>query len=137
MQVLVATGFIAKNPAGQVTTLRRNGSDYSATIVGALLRSARIVIWTDVDGVFSADPRKARARRPRGCPCGVSACDGAEAYTAGAPAPLKRAVRLLRQARRPCTSGRLVSKLCGGLRSAGEGGAGRCCCQLTARHGSG
>ncbi|KAK9826886.1 hypothetical protein WJX81_004474 [Elliptochloris bilobata] len=57
-QVIVATGFIAKNPAGQVTTLRRNGSDYSATIVGALLRSVGIVIWTDVDGVFSADPRK-------------------------------------------------------------------------------
>ena len=56
----MATGFIAKNPAGQVTTLRRNGSDYSATIVGALLRSTGIVIWTDVDGVFSADPRKAR-----------------------------------------------------------------------------
>ena len=32
--MIVATGFIAKNPAGQVTTLRRNGSDYSATIVG-------------------------------------------------------------------------------------------------------
>ena len=56
----MATGFIAKNPAGQVTTLRRNGSDYSATIVGALLRSMGIVIWTDVDGVFSADPRKVR-----------------------------------------------------------------------------
>ena len=63
-QVVVATGFIAKNQAGQVTTLRRNGSDYSATIVGALLRSAGIVIWTDVDGVFSADPRKARAQLP-------------------------------------------------------------------------
>ena len=41
-----------------MTTLRRNGSDYSATILGALLRCANIVIWTDVDGVFSADPRK-------------------------------------------------------------------------------
>ena len=57
-QVVVATGFIAKNPAGQVTTLRRNGSDYSATILGALARAANILIWTDVDGVFSADPRK-------------------------------------------------------------------------------
>ena len=57
-QVVVATGFIAKNPAGQVTTLRRNGSDYSATIMGALARSGNITIWTDVDGVFSADPRK-------------------------------------------------------------------------------
>ncbi|CAK0785763.1 hypothetical protein CVIRNUC_008974 [Coccomyxa viridis] len=56
--VIVATGFIAKNQAGQVATLKRNGSDYSATIMGALVRSANIVIWTDVDGVFSADPRK-------------------------------------------------------------------------------
>ena len=56
----MATGFIAKNTAGQVTTLRRNGSDYSATILGALVRSGNIVIWTDVDGVFSADPRKVR-----------------------------------------------------------------------------
>ena len=54
----MATGFIAKNQAGQVATLKRNGSDYSATIMGALVRSANIVIWTDVDGVFSADPRK-------------------------------------------------------------------------------
>ena len=56
--MVVATGFIAKNPAGQATTLRRNGSDYSATILGALARAANILIWTDVDGVFSADPRK-------------------------------------------------------------------------------
>ena len=58
LQVIVATGFIAKTPGGQVTTLKRNGSDYSATIVGSLVRGARITIWTDVDGVFSADPRK-------------------------------------------------------------------------------
>ena len=64
-QVIVATGFIAKNQAGQVTTLKRNGSDYSATIMGALVRSANIVIWTDVDGVFSADPRKVP------CPCQI------------------------------------------------------------------
>ena len=66
-QVVVATGFIAKNTAGQVTTLKRNGSDYSATFMGALVRSGNIVIWTDVDGVFSADPRKVnKASRP--CP---------------------------------------------------------------------
>ena len=63
----MATGFIAKNPAGQVTTLRRNGSDYSATIVGALLRSRGIIIWTDVDGVFSADPRKVRHAPSSSC----------------------------------------------------------------------
>ena len=41
-----------------MTTLKRNGSDYSATILGALFRAGHITIWTDVDGVFSADPRK-------------------------------------------------------------------------------
>lgn len=43
---------------GQATTLKRNGSDFSATIMGALFKSGHITIWTDVDGVFSADPRK-------------------------------------------------------------------------------
>jgi aspartokinase/homoserine dehydrogenase 1 len=56
--LVVITGFIAKNPAGQVTTLKRNGSDLSATVFGALLRGGSITIWTDVDGVYSADPRK-------------------------------------------------------------------------------
>lgn len=42
----------------QVTTLKRNGSDYSATIVGALFQASQITIWTDVDGIYSADPRK-------------------------------------------------------------------------------
>lgn len=72
----MATGFIAKNPAGQVTTLRRNGSDYSATIVGALLRSTGIVIWTDVDGVFSADPRKARQAASSSCSLSVASSSG-------------------------------------------------------------
>jgi len=56
--VVVATGFIARTASGAPTTLKRNGSDYSATIMGALLRSGGITIWTDVDGVYSADPRK-------------------------------------------------------------------------------
>lgn len=55
--VIIATGFIAKTPDGTVTTLRRNGSDYSATIMGALFRGGKITIWSDVDGVYSADPR--------------------------------------------------------------------------------
>lgn len=52
LQVVVATGFIARNPAGQATTLKRNGSDYSATIMGALFQCRNITIWTDVDGVY-------------------------------------------------------------------------------------
>jgi len=55
---LVVTGYIARTPDGAPTTLKRNGSDFSASITGALLDASEIVIWTDVDGVLSADPRK-------------------------------------------------------------------------------
>src|SRR5579863_9064686 len=55
---LVITGFIATDPRGVQTTLGRNGSDFSASIFGALLDAAEIHIWTDVDGVLSADPRR-------------------------------------------------------------------------------
>lgn len=55
--IVVITGFIASDPTGAATTLGRNGSDYSAAIFAALLEAAELVIWTDVDGVMSADPR--------------------------------------------------------------------------------
>jgi aspartokinase/homoserine dehydrogenase 1 len=55
---LVITGFIASKPNGVQTTLGRNGSDFSGSIFGALLDASEIVIWTDVDGVLSADPRR-------------------------------------------------------------------------------
>src|SRR5271166_1495803 len=54
---LVVTGFIATTVKGLQTTLGRNGSDYSGSIFGALLNALEIHIWTDVDGVLSADPR--------------------------------------------------------------------------------
>jgi aspartokinase/homoserine dehydrogenase 1 len=54
---LVVTGFVATDTHGLQTTLGRNGSDYSASIFGSLLDACEIVIWTDVDGVLSADPR--------------------------------------------------------------------------------
>jgi aspartokinase/homoserine dehydrogenase 1 len=54
---LVITGFIATDTQGLQTTLGRNGSDFSASIFGAMLDAAEIVIWTDVNGVLSADPR--------------------------------------------------------------------------------
>ena len=53
----VATGFIGATEDGQTTTIGRNGSDYSAAIVGAAVGADAIEIWTDVDGVLSADPR--------------------------------------------------------------------------------
>jgi aspartokinase/homoserine dehydrogenase 1 len=54
---LVVTGFIATTTKGVQTTLGRNGSDFSGSIFGALLNASEIHIWTDVDGVLSADPR--------------------------------------------------------------------------------
>jgi aspartate kinase len=53
----VITGYIAKDRDGNITTLGRSGSDYTASIVGAAVGAAEIQIWTDVSGVMTADPR--------------------------------------------------------------------------------
>jgi len=55
--VPVVTGFIGATTEGQLTTLGRGGSDYSATILGAAMDADEVIIWTDVDGVLTADPR--------------------------------------------------------------------------------
>jgi aspartate kinase len=55
--VPVVTGFMGATVDGKLTTLGRGGSDYSATILGAALDAKEIIIWTDVDGILSADPR--------------------------------------------------------------------------------
>ncbi|MGA7920808.1 MAG: aspartate kinase [Candidatus Acidiferrales bacterium] len=55
--VPVVTGFIGATPDGVLTTLGRGGSDYSATILGSALGAGEVIIWTDVNGVLSADPR--------------------------------------------------------------------------------
>lgn len=54
--IAVVTGFIGSTEDGRTTTLGRNGSDYTAAIVGAALDASLIEIWTDVDGILSADP---------------------------------------------------------------------------------
>ena len=54
----VVTGFVARDQSGRITTLGRNGSDYSGSIFAALFDAAELHIWTDVDGVLSADPRQ-------------------------------------------------------------------------------
>jgi len=56
--VRVVTGYIARDPQGAPTTLGRNGSDFTASIFAALLDADEVVIWTDVDGVMSGDPRR-------------------------------------------------------------------------------
>lgn len=53
----VVTGFIGATPEGRPTTLGRGGSDFSATLLGYALDAEAVWIWTDVDGVMSADPR--------------------------------------------------------------------------------
>lgn len=55
--VPVVTGFLGATAEGILTTLGRGGSDYSATILGAALKADEVIIWTDVDGVLTADPR--------------------------------------------------------------------------------
>lgn len=55
---LMITGYIATTLTGIATTLKRDGSDFSASIFGKLLKANAITIWTDVSGVYSADPRR-------------------------------------------------------------------------------
>lgn len=59
-KVYVMGGFVASNSANVTTTLGRGGSDYTAAIVGATLDATEIQIWTDVNGVMTADPRKVK-----------------------------------------------------------------------------
>ncbi|NDJ83467.1 bifunctional aspartate kinase/homoserine dehydrogenase II [Vibrio campbellii] len=54
---VIITGFMAQNEAGETILLGRNGSDYSATVIGALAEVNSVTIWSDVAGVYSADPR--------------------------------------------------------------------------------
>ncbi len=56
-QIFVAQGFIGATPGGYPTTLGREGSDYSAAMVGYILDAESVTIWKDVEGVLNADPR--------------------------------------------------------------------------------
>ena len=58
--VQVVTGFVSSSKGGLTTTLGRGGSDYTAAILAAGLNATAIEIWTDVDGVLTADPRKVK-----------------------------------------------------------------------------
>ena len=56
-KLAVITGYISKDEQGKTCTLGRNGSDYSATIIASLVGASNVTLWTDVDGIYSADPR--------------------------------------------------------------------------------
>jgi bifunctional aspartokinase / homoserine dehydrogenase 1 len=62
--VPVVTGFIGATVDGVLTTLGRNSSDYSGTILGAALDADEVILWTDVDGILTADPKIVANARP-------------------------------------------------------------------------
>ena len=61
---IITQGFICRNAEGQVDNLKRGGSDYTASIVGALLEAQEIQIWTDIDGMHNNDPRFVEGTQP-------------------------------------------------------------------------
>lgn len=61
--VYVMAGFVSSNAQGETALLGRNGSDYSAAVVAAAIGASACEIWTDVDGVYSADPRQVKQTR--------------------------------------------------------------------------
>lgn len=61
--VPVVTGFIGATPDGRITTLGRNSSDFSGAIIAHVVDADQLVIWTDVDGIFTANPRENQEAR--------------------------------------------------------------------------
>ena len=62
--IYLTQGFICRNGHGEVDNLRRGGSDYTASILGAVLDAREIQIWTDIDGIHNNDPRVVKTTRP-------------------------------------------------------------------------
>jgi aspartokinase/homoserine dehydrogenase 2 len=72
-KLAIITGYISKDGRGKTCTLGRNGSDYSATIMASLVGALNVTLWTDVDGIYSADPRVVpNARKLHRLPNGVA-----------------------------------------------------------------
>jgi len=57
-------GYICRNAYGQIDNLRRGGSDYTASLIGAAIRSEEVQIWTDIDGMHNNDPRIVKGTKP-------------------------------------------------------------------------
>lgn len=62
--IVITQGYIARNAAGGIDNLRRGGSDYSATIIGAVSEAEEVQIWTDIDGMHNNDPRVVQPTYP-------------------------------------------------------------------------
>ncbi len=63
-ELFITQGYICRNSFGEIDNLKRGGSDYSASILGAALRSPEIQIWTDIDGMHNNDPRVVNKTHP-------------------------------------------------------------------------
>ena len=63
-KIFVLPGFISKSESGEITTLGRGGSDYTAAIIAAALKVKQLEIWTDVSGMFTANPKLVKQARP-------------------------------------------------------------------------
>lgn len=62
--LFITQGFICRNTFGEVDNLRRGGSDYTASLIGAGIRSEEVQIWTDIDGMHNNDPRIVKGTKP-------------------------------------------------------------------------
>ncbi|MCO5936382.1 aspartate kinase [Mucilaginibacter sp. RB4R14] len=64
MNLFITQGFICRNAFGEIDNLRRGGSDYTASLIGAGIRSEEVQIWTDIDGMHNNDPRIVSNTKP-------------------------------------------------------------------------
>ncbi|WP_299899236.1 aspartate kinase [uncultured Aquimarina sp.] len=63
-EIYITQGFVCRDHLGQIGTLKRGGSDYTATIIGAALNAEEVQIWTDIDGLHNNDPRYVEGTNP-------------------------------------------------------------------------
>src|SRR5690606_30264058 len=63
-QLFITQGFICRNLFGEIDNLRRGGSDYTASLIGAAIQADEVQIWTDIDGMHNNDPRVVNGTKP-------------------------------------------------------------------------
>ena len=97
-RIAITQGFIARNPVGQTVLLGRGGSDTSAAYFGAKLNASRVEIWTDVPGMFTANPRRVPQARHL---VRLSFAEAQEIATTGAKVLHPRSLTPLKSARTP------------------------------------
>lgn len=64
VNLFITQGYICRNAFGEIDNLKRGGSDYSASLIGAAIRAEEVQIWTDIDGMHNNDPRIVKNTRP-------------------------------------------------------------------------